>query len=86
MMGERQSGLSKWENIKRGGFWRFVALRGVLGFGVPMSIFGIIFERAWKNGETLLILGICLIGGFVWGLGMWIMMNRIYERRTKKPN
>jgi len=86
MKGESQSGLSKWEKIKRGGFWRFALLWGVLGWGFPMSILGIIFEHAWKNGETLLILGICLICGFGWGLWMWVVMNRIYERRIKKSN
>jgi len=87
MSNEPQSGLNKWENkwenIKRRGFWRFVLLRGVLGWGIPMSIFGITFEHAWKKKEQIwLIFGICLICGFAWGFWMWAGMNRLYRRRS----
>jgi hypothetical protein len=78
--------LARWERFKQGGIWRFVFLRGVLGWGLPMSIIGIIFEHVSRKEEALpwyLILGLCLAGGFVWGLAMWFVTMRSYSRALK---
>lgn len=73
--------LARWERIKRQGIWRFVFVRGVLGWGLPMAIFGIIFERVRKEAFLwYMTLGLCLVGGFLWGLAMWFVTMRIYPR------
>ena len=82
----QQLRLARWERIKRGGIWRFVFLRGVLGWGLPMGIIGIIFERVSRKEEAFawyLILGLCLMGGFVWGLAMWFVTRWSYSRSLK---
>ena len=79
----RQLRLARWERIKQRGIWHFVFFRGVLGWGLPMSIIGIIFEHVSRKEDALpwyFILGICLVGGFVWGLAMWFVTMRSYSR------
>lgn len=75
--------MARWEKIKQGGVWRFVLLRGVLGWGLSMGIIGILFEHvAWKK-EALswyFIVGTCLIAGSFWGLATWFLSMRIYSR------
>jgi hypothetical protein len=78
--------LARWETIKQGGFLRFVLLRGVLGWGLPMSILGVVFEHVSRKAEALpwySILGLCLALGFVWGLAMWFVTMRIYSRSLR---
>jgi hypothetical protein len=67
----RQLRVARWKRIEQRGIWRFAFFRGVLGWGVFMSIFGIIFERVSWKVETLswyFIVGICLVVGFFVGL------------------
>jgi hypothetical protein len=82
----RQIRFARWEKIKQGGIWRFVFLRGVLGWGLVMGIVGIIFEHvSWKEEAFpwYFILGLCLIAGFGWGLATWFVMMRSYSRALK---
>jgi hypothetical protein len=74
--------LARWEKIKRGGIWRFRFLRGVLAWGLPMSMLGIIFEHVSRKEAApwYFIFGIGLVCGFVWGLAMWFVTVRIYSR------
>ncbi len=75
--------LARWQRIKERGIWRFVLLRGVLGWGVPMAVFGTIYEHVSHKEEALppyFIVGLCLAGGFIWGLGMWFVTMRSYSR------
>src|ERR1043166_6871017 len=76
----RQLKLQRWERIKRGGVWRFVLRRGVLGWGLSFWIlFSMLFfvssQLFLVSREPLpfpwylslpLSLGCCLCGGFVW--------------------
>jgi hypothetical protein len=60
--------------------------RGVLGWGITVGIIGNIFERVSRKEEALawyLILGLCLVAGFVWGLAMWFVTMRSYSRALK---
>jgi hypothetical protein len=78
--------LARWQRIKERGIWRFVFLRGVLGWGVPMSVFGAIDEHGSRKEDALqwyFIAGLCLVGGFIWGLAMWFVTMRIYSRALK---
>jgi len=79
----RQLRLARWERIKQRGIWHFVFVRGVLGWGLPMSLVGIIFDHVSRKEEALpwyFILGICLVGGVLWGFAMWFVTMQIYAR------
>lgn len=86
MSDKQQLRLVRWERIKQGGIWHFVFLRGVLGWGLTMGIIGIIFEHVSRKEEAFpwyFILGLFLVGGFVWGLATWFVSMRIYSRAPK---
>ena len=86
MADTRQLRLARWERTKQGGIWRFILLSGVLGWGLPMGVFGLVFEHMSRKEEALpwyLMLGFCLACGFIWGLAMWFVMMRIYSRGLK---
>ena len=79
--------LARWEKIKQGGIWRFVLLRGVLGWGLTMGVIGVIFELVSRKAEAFpwyLILGVFLPAGFVWGLLTWFITMWIYSRAQKR--
>ena len=82
----RQLRLARWESIRQGGIWRFVLLRGVLGWGIPMGVIGVVFELVSSKAEALpwyLIFGLSLAGGFVWGFATWFVTMWIYTRALK---
>ena len=86
MSDKRQLRLARWERTKEGGILRFVLLRGVLGWGLAMGIIGIIFEHVSRMEEAFpwyFILGLFLVGGFLWGLATWFVSMRIYSRAPK---
>jgi hypothetical protein len=86
MSDQRQLRLARWERTKEAGILRYVLLRGVLGWGLPMGIIGIIFEHLSRKEEAFpwyFILGLCLLGGFVWGVATWFVSVRIYSRAPK---
>jgi hypothetical protein len=86
MSDKQQLRLARWERIKQRGIWRFVLLQGVLGWGLAMGIIGIIFEHVSRGAEAFpwyFILGLFLVGGFVWGLATWFLSMRIYSRPPK---
>jgi hypothetical protein len=86
MSDTRQLRLARWERIKQDGFWRFVLLRGVLAWGLTMGIIWVIFEQVSRKAEALpwyLILGLFLVGGFVWGVATWFLSIWYYSRASK---
>jgi len=86
MSDTRQLKVARWERVKQRGIWRFVLLRGVLGWGLTMGIVGIIFEHVSRKEEAFpwyFILGLFLVGGFVWGLATWFVSMKIYPRAPK---
>jgi hypothetical protein len=86
MSDSRQLRLARWEKIKQRGFWRFVLLRGALGWGLSMGIIGIVFEFVSRRAEAFpwyLILGLFLAGGFLWGIATWFVTMWSYSRALK---
>ena len=82
----RQFRCARLEKMKQRGFWRFVFLRGVLGWGLTMGVIGIIFENVSRKEEAFpwyFVLGLFLFAGFIWGLAMWFVSMRIYSRAPK---
>jgi len=86
MSDTKQARSVRWEQIKRRGIWRFVFLRGVLGWGLACGIIAIIFEVLSRKEEALpwyLVLGLFLPGGFIWGLATWFVSDRACSRQSK---
>jgi hypothetical protein len=82
--------LARWEKIKQGGIWRFVFMRGVLGWGLSCGVFASAVDRMSSQPNSLpwylfvpLVLGLFLIGGIVWGLVMWFITMWAYSRALK---
>src|ERR1035437_380160 len=82
--------LAHYEKVKQGGFWRFVFLRGVLGWGlscgVGMSILALVGVLPLP-GQRLrflpVVIGIFMVGGLVWGLAMWFFTMWQYSRARR---
>lgn len=82
----RQLRLARWEKIKQGGIWRFVLLRGMIGWGLTCGLIMVFFELALRKAEAFpwyLLMGLFVIGGFVWGLAMWHVTMWSYSRAQK---
>ena len=78
--------LVRYEKLKQGGIWRFVFLRGVLGWGLGCGVIGVVFELVSRKAEAFpwyLILGLFLVGGFVWGLATWFVTMWSYSRALR---
>ncbi|HEX5707180.1 MAG TPA: hypothetical protein VFX96_07785 [Pyrinomonadaceae bacterium] len=58
--------------------------RGVLGWGVPMALF-MLLKDYYFEGEELSLVGVLvpsvlsLIGGYLFGLILWILNERSYR-------
>ena len=82
----RAQRLQRWEKIKQEGFWCFVFLRGVIGWGLTCGIAGVVFEHVSRKEEAFpwyFILGLFLVGGLVWGILTWFVIMRSYSRALK---
>jgi hypothetical protein len=74
--------MAKWERTRRQGFQRFVWVRGLLGWGIPMGVLWwgamTLFAPTPNPGQMLVLsLVIFPIGGLLWALWLW----RIGEKR-----
>ena len=81
---------NKWEVTRSKGPVSFVLLRGALGWGVPVAILWSLLM--WlvspdKHLPTLLVLAIIIfpLGGVIWGVVMWFVLERMYVR-SKQSN
>ena len=82
--------IEKMEKIITKGKWHFVLWRGVVGWGIPTAIlFKLIMlfleGRPFTDGlVTALIM--FPIGGILFGLSMWFVMIRTYNKSQTKLN
>jgi hypothetical protein len=81
--------LQKWKKIREKGLGRFVLLRGVLGFGIPVGILMTVMN-ARQNGFSPRSLGgsalICVLGGLFYGWYIWYSSERRYRRYLAAEN
>lgn len=68
--------IAEWETQRQGGAWRFVALRGVLAWGVPMFLMVYLVPTLFKAqpispASLLAYAGLWAAGGAVFGVVMW---------------
>lgn len=86
-MNNRQ--VAKWERIRSKGFWRFVLLYGVLGFG-GVSLLLLVFtdhiirSRDIDASDIVFIVVSRAVGGFIIGLCFWLFGERAYNRHPSR--
>jgi formate-dependent nitrite reductase membrane component NrfD len=77
--------IRQWEHIERVGFWKFILLRGVLAWGVPVFLIMIfVFHQPQVKHVTasVVIFSACvwLLGGAGFGCWTWRRAKRKYEK------
>ena len=80
----------KWAAIAARGKWRWVIMRGVLGFGIGMTVFTLLWEHMSDRTlpglrqisiDLLFRVPLCLLGGFLFGLLTWKWFSYRYRQR-----
>ena len=77
--------IDNWRNIRESGWAAWVIKRGILGFGVPMSLFFAI--QIWLTSgivpASLMFFPSALIGGAIFGLTTWNLSEWRYYSYEK---
>lgn len=77
----------QWERLRKKGKAKYILIHGVLLWGVPMAIIMNIYFH-FRAGypwipTTYYITPIFLIGGFLFGLVMWSILENRYQKQIK---
>jgi len=74
--------IQKWEKTKEKGMLRFVLLRGVLGWGVPVFIIMAFIVNKVSFGDERFIKGslVFLVFGVLLGMYLWGDSERKYKK------
>jgi hypothetical protein len=83
--------IRKWEETRQKGKLRFIFLQGVVSWGVPMFVvmtFVLNRERANSDPPWMLLASavIWAIGGACFGLAMWAISERRYQKYIASKN
>ena len=77
--------LARWEKARADGKAKYVLVSGVLSYGLPMFIVMTFFVH--RKDISPIFIGISfvlwLIGGALFGLGVWYVQERQYSKATK---
>src|SRR5262249_37491621 len=78
--------MERWEKTRRGGELSFILVWGVLGFGLTLSVaMGCVGYFAHPNHPAndwlpfVFLPVVCVGGGYVFGKGMWAMLEKAYQ-------
>jgi hypothetical protein len=82
----KNKGMRNWEKARAGGMLRFVLLRGVLSYGLTMFVvMTFIVHRDALSARFIAISALLwLVGGAVFGVLTWLLMERMYRRALPK--
>ena len=76
----------RWEEVRAFGRWRFIWIRGVAGWGVPVGILMLAW-RWWDTGTRpalssilITVVVITIAGGIAFGAIIWRRAERNYQR------
>src|SRR5262245_33770741 len=84
--------ITQWERIRARGVGRFIFVYGVLAWGIPFGlIFPVLFAAAMGELRQIariysLTFPLALVGGFIFGLLMWLVAERNYRRMLRDLN
>jgi len=81
----KQTEKADWERAKAKGPLRYILMRGVLGWGVPMAVFVLaaeyfIFHRTFEFHEIVMRSVVFLMGGVLSGALDWKWTESRYRR------
>ena len=79
--------LEKWKETRKKGMLRFVLLRGVLSYGLPMFIAMTFFlHRDDLSPKNIALAAIVWgVGGAVFGIAMWYVQERQLRKAVAAP-
>lgn len=82
------SKLEKLEKTLEKGKLKFVVLHGVLGWGVTTAILFSVFQHLMGSSQTVSSIAVSLvafpIGGMLWGIWMWHVLQKQYKKLQSK--
>jgi uncharacterized membrane protein YedE/YeeE len=80
---------AKWERTRSKGRWHFVLLYGVLVFAglmiITTSVYSMLIGTFAYNNLKLTVPAV-LIGGFVFGLALWLVGEYMYRQSSSNAN
>ncbi len=83
-MTSRNDQFTKWQQIHKQGFVRFVLIRGVLGWGIVTAILYSLLMWVFSDSDMSRLLPISLvifpIGGLLWGAFIWWFSDRKHKQ------
>jgi hypothetical protein len=86
MMTGTSDPFARWTRIRRKGPFRFILLRGVLGWGLAAGTLYSLVMWALTDAHLRLLLPLSLVlfpaGGLLWGAAMWWFLERRYQREA----
>ena len=70
--------LAKWKETRKEGMLRFVLVRGVLLFGLPMFVAMTLFRERGNLSPQLLAISVVVwsLGGAAFGAAMWFVQEQ----------
>ena len=73
--------LKAWQETRKQGALRYVLIRGVLSYGVPMFVVMTLLMRHNGIGAKFIALSaiLCSLGGAVFGIAMWAVQERLFR-------
>ena len=85
--------LDRWTRMRALGFWWFVLVCGVMGYGMTMAVFMLVLlewlplehSHSQISHPITKLACFCGVAGFVWGLSSWIFAERQYHRHRTSP-
>lgn len=82
-----QKQLALWQKERTKGKWHFIAVRGVLSWGLPMLVIMAFINKPFAAGLTssqaILHCLIWLAGGILFGSTLWFIQEIRYKKASK---
>ena len=79
--------IEKWKKVRDKGLVHFIAVRGILSFGVPMFVVLNLMNPPTKPLtviDYIVIFLICAVaGGSLFGYLVWVIQEKKYKKATK---
>jgi hypothetical protein len=85
-MTSRNDQFSKWKKIRNQGFFRFVLIHGVLGWGIGTAVLYSLIMWLMSDVDIGRLLPLALVffplGGLLWGAIVWWYIDRKYQQQA----
>ena len=80
--------LENWKKVRARGARRYIAIYGILGFGIPMFICVALFiaDGPFTATDALVAGILCSLGGAFFGAATWRNYEKQFKRATEKQD